>query len=159
MHAQFVLSARAQFARRWYCCSLNISRTTRFLQCPLYKVYTGKSRCVKSFAGQMWLPRVLRVRTRRPLLFVVSACLFGARQTVRSLLLLQLRDPSSRKKKPLSRPSCNFPLRAHWPVTCSGAYAHASWFQVYDMRACHAVSEVLYAGWMALSYNLYAVPR
>jgi len=42
---------------------------------------------------------------RSGVLFVVSACLFGARQTVRSLL--QLRDPSSRKKS-----RCHVPVPA-----------------------------------------------
>lgn len=48
---------------------------------------------------------------------------------------------SCREKKTLSRPIRNFPLRAHWPVTCFEAYAYTSRFEPCDMRACSAESK------------------
>lgn len=63
---------------------------------------------------------------------------------------------SCREKKTLSRPIRNFPLQAHWPVTCFEAYAYTSRFEPCDMRACSAeLSEALHR--MNGSINLYPV--
>lgn len=58
----------------------------------------------------------------------------------RSLVVVTARSPVASWKK-TSRPIRNFPLRAHWLVTCFEAYAYTSRFKPCDMRACSTESK------------------